>query len=346
MSKKHKKTALKLSYYIVFGLVCFFVAITSYQLYSYYTRKNEIEQFIGFVAKEETRQMLDPLVRKFKDNRKNILQGILEDYGQGRYVDEKVFNSTDRGKGDWILYQGSSQQAADYAALYRVINTPRDIKGDVGHSTETGSNPSDQNKQAAPSDSGANRTSQPAGAENNPPASNQSERACDVDCRKERQVAFLMFTKIIDACGEQCRDYEKYNETLWNYLFSGVNRKSFGVGKIYIATENGLFLYPHSPIKDFDFNERPWWNAARKPDCLDLEYIDSSECKGCEVGLTKVYTDIEAERQITDLNRTIFFKFNRYGREYIMGVDIRLAPEDLKLTTNIKYTIIPIPLLL
>jgi hypothetical protein len=315
------KRVLKLALTFVFILVCAFVAVASYQLSKYYKNTTELEPFLGLKGQEAVEGTLDPLLQRYYKNRLFVVRSLPPHIETNIDFDESLFNPAGPGKGDWIPYGGEFLDPVNYAKLRRVVNS----------------------RQNEPSTGAANPPSTvPSAGAANPPSANN---ATDVD----KYVASKMFERIIGICKDQCRDYAKYNELMWNYLFQDAPRGNVGVGKIYIVSKNKavLFVYPAVDIPPFPFSERPWWQAAfeKNNTYRDLNGPSLTE-KEIDSGITTVYTGIEEQRKVTDLNRTIWFKFKQNDNDYLMAVDIRMAPENSNLFGSVWYTIIPIPLLL
>src|SRR5262249_29397511 len=147
----------------------------------------------------------------------------------------------------------------------------------------------------------------------------------------------------------KCRDYGTYSEVMWSYFFGDTPKGNIGIGMVYLVSMDtaALFVYPTVDLPPFSFSERPWWQAAFKKNNKYLDLIgESSTEKENESGITTVYTGIEEQRKITDLNRTIWFKFKQNDRYYLMAVDLRMTPENPNLLGSVSYTIISLPFLI
>jgi hypothetical protein len=176
-----------------------------------------------------------------------------------------------------------------------------------------------------------------------------SQRTADEEEKVDRFVTAKLFDDLVDLCKQnRCNNYETYNDLMWRTLFTNHENKNLGIGKIYIASKDNLAVFPQGTINPFQFEGRPWWQAANGVESQrDIYSFSSSSTDPIkESGVTKVYPDIVSEHNITDLTRTIFFKFNAYKKDYIFAVDVRLNPTDFKLWDRIWYEIILLGLLL
>src|SRR5215471_2673325 len=106
---------MKWSSYIVFTLICLFIALTSYQLYKYYEDVKDVEEFIGLKSSVKAQEIFKPLLNKFCDNRIQVLNIMPDKYEPDRCrIDRNFFDPSDESKGDWIAYSDAPARQVHY----------------------------------------------------------------------------------------------------------------------------------------------------------------------------------------------------------------------------------------
>jgi hypothetical protein len=280
---------------------------------------NDQQRLIGFQNTEEVGAVFNPLRAELIKNRRSNLTQFPSDLNREK-IDERIFTSPDETKGKGITYLSFPPVPVNYGGLYfPVKNTTQSSSARQGASDE------EENI-------------------------NRVEEKTDKSAEKiDRFVSAKLFDDLVDLCKQnRCNNYETYNELMWKTLFTKHENKNLGIGKIYIASPDNLAVYPQGTINPFKFEDRPWWKAANGDESERDVYSFSSSSNDPvkESGVTKVYPDIVSEHNITDLTRTVWFKFNVYNKDYIFAVDVRLNPTSFNLWDKIWYAIILLPLLL
>lgn len=308
-----RNSLLKLSIFLVFFSICVLIGLLAYHVREYYLYvyeyDNDHQRLIGFRNAKEVHEEFDPL-----------REALVDKYGRTQFnpdieiedVDEKLFKTPDETRGYGIRYLSFDPDSVNYGGIYFPV----------------------RNATLYPLVEGEAIKETPG-----------MKKEKDID----KFVSAKLFANLINACTtERCTTYDKYNEVMWRNLFGTHKNKNLAVGKIYLASDHNLAIFPHTTQPPFKFEGRPWWKAA-KGDEQETEIRVTSPDKSAlikESGVTKVYPDIVSQLKITDLTRTIWFEFNAYGKEYIFGVDVRLNPANFDLWDRIKFPIILLPPLL
>jgi hypothetical protein len=138
---------------------------------------------------------------------------------------------------------------------------------------------------------------------------------------------FQAFTSPILTEMKGIQNYDEYANAAWSYFFKIQRPEYIKIGKIFLANENNIVVYPyHSHNFELDPTTRDWWKAAfGGKESANFHDISIANAGIGTAGITKLYNDIEAETGNTDLNRTIFYSFEKYGRKYVCGADLRLS---------------------
>ena len=331
MRKKLTKRLFRLSPYLAFTLVCICIGVLSYHIYKYYEHTNtysqDVERFIGLQRRDITRLIFSPLETNVVTSRLQSLGRMPVILKRESQINEKLFSASPESKGTWIPYEGLKPPPINYGALFQVKNK-RD---------NTSNNPENKKK-----------------PDQNTSSTDEATASVLAEVEyKDKLIANQVFEDIVETCRDKCSTYDEYNNVMWRYFFADVDRKNLAIGKIYIASDKNLFAFPYGNIDPFEFEGRPWWigaeenNTHGKNDIFDdLKQYNANATILKGAGVSTVYTDIEETHQITDLSRTIWFKFNKYDRDYIFCVDIRLQPMPINFLNNIRFSLIPLPILL
>jgi hypothetical protein len=232
----------------------------------------------------------------------------------------KDATTTQSTNGDWISYEGASPSKVNYGAANFSKSYP---------SCPT----CPPQRLMLPNDDDNN--GRDAGAEAKPPQRDDSE---------ERYVSDVILSDIIRKCSEKnVNDYESYSNVVWETFFHEKKSKYLNVGKIFIGSENSLAVFPYRAREyTLDVKSRDWWKAAYGVEGgkqVPSDFYDLISKSG-NTGLSIIYPDIVSEEGTTDLNRTIWFKFNKYGKKFVLGIDLRLADFSFNVLNEVRYEII------
>lgn len=156
--------------------------------------------------------------------------------------------------------------------------------------------------------------------------------------------------------------YNDFSERTWSFFFKEEKIDNLKIGRVYIATNNTYSVYPKfSNVIILDPVTRDWWKAAYPPLASQATSTENSKSKETannsktptptmipkeevilsppksedirlynelssgDSGLTKPYLDYQKIRGDADFIRTLWFKFEKYDKKFVVCVDLRLA---------------------
>lgn len=297
-----------------------FVAITLLTCHIFYkiyrlqqVHESKIARFVGSEAFDPNDSMFKPLIENISKTRAPILTD-LPPKEVGDYKEEFLVNSTEQKQtnDNWILYQNFSPSKVNYQyANFALSEKPKP----------------------------------PVDSKNTTEKDISNKQLEDKNKKEERFVFEKFLSDIVNNCKiNNVKNYDEFSKIAHKQLFLTEEGENVKVGKIFVATKNNFVIFPYHSrgFSGVNVVERPWWKAAYGD---NDERVNRSDYTGEPVGLTKIYPDIIAEKGITDLTRTIFFKFNAYGEDFLLGVDLRFSDLSFNFFDEVKYELIPLALL-
>jgi hypothetical protein len=332
--KAFAKKLLEYLPYIMLIITCALIGLIAIGIYNYYKAINvyneKAQLFYGEREKGIVKNSFAPLVTKLEDARSPSSKQLnKEEENKINYEKIVIFDKPVAvAKDQWIPYPGGYRPEVSYEKMDISENSDKCFKGS---NKESNQSKPDTTASAKPSPT---------------PQSSLPECVPDME-NTDKYVSIKLLGDIIGKANEiknSSDKYAKYNEVLWKTLFnidkeSSESDKTFmrdySIGKIFIASQRRIIIFPQggSIPPFFEFSKRPWW--VWKEDKEETNNIikplnENNVVK--ETGLTTTYADIAgSETNITDLTRTLWFRFSYLGREYLFGVDLRLNPQAVSL---------------
>ena len=309
-----------------FYAVCLLIGLLGgWTLYKVYVRqkahKEIVDKIVGIKPVEDNDPLFTPLINSI-DNRFSSLvgQSLADDPKSYQVVYLADASRTLATTGDWIRYQGAEPSKVNFGmANFSLSESAR--------AADRTKRQPDGNGQNVGGNAGVGR----------------------VEYFIDTYVFDFVLSDIISKCNEaKVHDYNAYSNLVWNNFFPGEKSKYLDVGKIFIGSESSIAVFPYRG-KEYrlEVTDRPWWKAAYGAEDGSQKASDFNDLLGRSgnAGLTNIYPDIVSEEGTTDLNRTIWFRFNKYGKRFVLGIDLRLADFSSNILNDVKYELIALAVL-
>lgn len=349
-------------------LICFvLILMVGYAIYTYNqaisenNRRNEtfvseynknIRIFNGQEDNEKVKEFYKPLVNKLISSQRRVVKQQIKPNIET--INKDIFsqgNFENDVKGTWIPVPGAYDIEANYSKLDKADNEVGKIAAPVKPVTDDPDSNPPPNANAN-TNANANLKTKPSPAPTPKTALQSNPKSPNKDTNPIDDYVFKVLLGDLASKFSKNKsnemNYSKYNETIWKSVFmdlqdltnSEVFKKNYSIGKIFIASQNHIAIFPKdgSVPSSFSFSGRTWWwqnpIAKRLKDntIIETEPENSGDTvKFREAGITIAYIDIAVDTtNVADLTRTVWFRFDYQNREYLYGVDLRFNQQNLE----------------
>jgi hypothetical protein len=330
----NKNLLIKLSLYILCGVTLLLGFWTIYRVYVLEKEHKEIvDKIVGKQPLMPDDEIFVPLIKSLENRYAPIVQGLPKELGTYNIKYLKDSSTTLPLDDTWISYKGLKAAPINYSA----VNFYKSY--DILTATNTVPPKTQPSKSPQPVNGSKTRTKPVQNA-----LEDEATKKAENSEKFEKYAFDVVLSGLVNECMvKQIHNYPAYSETAWEYLFGTRKNRYLDVGKVFVATKSSYAVFPYR-TKEYNMtvSTRDWWNAAyyvsddqhKQEDFYDL--ISNSR----NTGLTHIYSDIVSNEGLTDLNRTLWFKFNNAGKDFVLGIDLRLSDFSFNIFNEVFYEIV------